>query len=107
MANKWVLTANEKARVANATTAYNNSIRAIAASKNLAVADMNAIMNQLVNGLQIETGQIYTANYFSGGTSEFKVLFSLSFRILVKSFRASRWSLGFFAEKAMTNLTGS
>ena len=77
MANKWVLTANEQTKVANATTAYNNSIRAIAASKNLAVADMNAIMNQLVNGLQIETGQIYTANYFSGVATENKVLFSL------------------------------
>ena len=77
MANKWVLTANEQTKVANATTAYNNSIRAIAASKNLAVADMNAIMNQLVGGLRIETGQIYTANYFSGVATENKVLFSL------------------------------
>lgn len=77
MANKWVLTANEQTKVANATTAYNNSIRAIAASKNLAVADMNAIMNQLVGGLRIETGQVYTANYFSGVANEWKVLFSL------------------------------
>ena len=77
LANKWVLTANEQTKVANATTAYNNSIRAIAASKNLAVADMNAIMNQLVGGLRIETGQIYTANYFSGVATENKVLFSL------------------------------
>lgn len=64
LANKWVLTANEKARVANATAAYNSAIVSIAASKNLAVADMNAIMNQLVSGLKIETGQIYTAYYF-------------------------------------------
>lgn len=77
MENKWVLTANEKAKVASATAAYNNSIRSIAASKGLAVADMNAIMNQLVSGLQIETGQIYTANYFSGIANESKVLFSL------------------------------
>ena len=77
MANKWVLTANEQTKVANATTAYNNSIRAIAASKNLAVADMNAIMNQLVSGLRADNGTLYTANYFSGGTSEYKVLCSL------------------------------
>jgi len=77
MANKWVLTANEKAKVAAATASYNASIRSIAATKNLAVADMNAIMNQLVSGLQIETGQIYTANYFSGSTTEGLVLFSL------------------------------
>lgn len=77
LANKYVLTANEKAKVASATASYNNSIRSIAASKGLAVADMNSIMNQLVNGLQIETGQIYTANYFSGVATENKVLFSL------------------------------
>ena len=77
LANKWVLTANEKAKVATATTAYNNSIVSIANAKGLAVADMNAIMNQLVSGLQIETGQIYTANYFSGVQTEGQVLFSL------------------------------
>lgn len=77
LANKYVLTANEKAKVAAATTAYNNAIVSIAATKNLAVADMNAIMNQLVSGLRIETGQIYTANYFSGSTTEGQVLFSL------------------------------
>lgn len=77
MANKWVLTANEKAKVASATNSYNASIRAIAATKNLAVADMNTIMTQLVSGLRIETGQVYTANYFSGSATEGLVLFSL------------------------------
>ena len=77
MANKWVLTANEKAEVASATNSYNASIRAIAATKNLAVADMNTIMTQLVSGLRIETGQVYTANYFSGSATEGLVLFSL------------------------------
>lgn len=77
MANKWVLTATEKTKVANATASYNASIRSIAATKNLAVADMNAIMNRLVSGLQIETGQVYTANYFNGSATEGLVLFSL------------------------------
>jgi lysophospholipase L1-like esterase len=77
MANKWVLTANEKLKVANATASYNASIRSIAATKNLAVADMNSVMTQLVSGLKIETGQIYTANYFSGSATEGLVLFSL------------------------------
>ncbi len=77
MVNKWVLTANEKLKVANATAAYNASIVSIAASKNLAVADMNAILGQLVSGLRIETGQVYTANYFSGSATEGTVLFSL------------------------------
>jgi lysophospholipase L1-like esterase len=77
MANKWVLTATEKAKVASATNAFNASIRSIAATKNLAVADMNTIMTQLVSGLRIETGQVYTANYFSGSATEGLVLFSL------------------------------
>ena len=77
MANKWVLTANEKAKVAAATSAFNASIISIAASKNLAVADMNAIMNQLVSGLRADNGTIYTANYFNGLATEYKVLFSL------------------------------
>ena len=77
MANRWVLTSTEKTRVANATAAYNSAITSIAASKNLAVADMNAILNQLVSGLRADNGTLYTANYFSGGPSEFAVLFSL------------------------------
>ncbi len=77
LANKYVLTANEKLKVANATAAYNTSIVAIAATKNLAVADMNAIMNKLVAGLQVEGNSIYTANYFSGTSTEGQVLFSL------------------------------
>ena len=77
LANMYVLTANEKAKVANATAAYNAAIVSIAASNNIAVADMNAIMNQLVSGLRIETGQLYTANYFSGSATEGTVLFSL------------------------------
>jgi hypothetical protein len=71
-----VLIPSEKTAIANATTAYNNAIVSIAASKNLAVADMNAILNQLVSGLQIEDGTIYTANYFSSATAG-SVLFSL------------------------------
>jgi lysophospholipase L1-like esterase len=77
MANKWVLTSTEAAKVATATMAYNSTIKTIASSKNLAVADMNAILGVLVNGLRSVNGQIYTANYFSGSATEVKVLFSL------------------------------
>lgn len=77
MANKWVLTDNEKAKVASATASFNSAITSIAAANDIAVADMNAVMNQLVGGLRIETGQVYTANYFSGSTTEGQVLFSL------------------------------
>jgi hypothetical protein len=77
MPNKYVLTPQEQAKVASATAAFNTSIISIAASKNLAVADMNAILSVLTSGLKAANGTIYTANYFSGGDSEFKVLFSL------------------------------
>ncbi|UGS21465.1 G-D-S-L family lipolytic protein [Flavobacterium cyclinae] len=76
LANKWILTSNEKNKVANATAAYNATIVSIANSNDLAVADMNAIMNQLVTGLRIEDGTVYTANYFSSATAS-SVLFSL------------------------------
>jgi lysophospholipase L1-like esterase len=75
--DQHILIPSELTAIANATNAYNASIKAIAASKNLAVADMNIIMNSLASGLQVESGQIYTANYFSGTTTESKVLFSL------------------------------
>jgi lysophospholipase L1-like esterase len=84
MANKWVLTANEKAKVAAATSAFNASIASIADAKNtaagktvIAVADMNAIMTQLVSGIKSGDGSFYTANYFSGSSTEGSVLFSL------------------------------
>lgn len=84
MANRWALTTNEKAKVAAATTAYNATIVSIANAKNtaagytvVAVADMNAVMTQLVSGIRTENGSIYTANYFSGSGTEGSVLFSL------------------------------
>nr|WP_294933949.1 G-D-S-L family lipolytic protein [uncultured Flavobacterium sp.] len=75
--DKHILIPTEKAAIATATAAYNQSIRAIAASKDLAVADMNAIMNRLVSGLRLDDGQIYTANYFAGTSNISTVLFSL------------------------------
>jgi lysophospholipase L1-like esterase len=77
MQNQWVLTVSEKAKVDTATTSYNNSIVSIANTNDIAVLDANALMNQLVNGLRIETGQLYTADYFSGIATEGAVLFSL------------------------------
>ncbi|WP_177731799.1 MULTISPECIES: SGNH/GDSL hydrolase family protein [Flavobacterium] len=74
--DKHVLIPSEKAAIAAATSDFNAIIVAAAQSKNLAVADMNAIMNQLVSGLRVEDGQIYTANYFSTATVN-TVLFSL------------------------------
>lgn len=74
--DQHILTASEVTIVNNATTAFNNSIKAIAATKDLAVADMNMIMNQLISGLRLDDGTIYTANYFSTATLS-TVVFSL------------------------------
>lgn len=74
--DKWVLIPSEISLINTATANFNNTIKAVAASKGLAVADMNAILSQLVSGLRVEDGQVYTANYFSTSTLS-TVLFSL------------------------------
>jgi lysophospholipase L1-like esterase len=68
LADNWVLTADEIQLVRNARTAYNNAIIAIAADKDLAVADMAVKLEELVSGLRTTDGQIYTNNYFDGST---------------------------------------
>lgn len=73
----YVLIPAEQTEITTATTQFNQTIRAIAASKNLAVADMNSILTQLVSGLRAPDGQIYTANYFQGTGNLNTVLFSL------------------------------
>lgn len=75
--DRHILIPSEKASIANATADYNAAIRAKAAEKGLALADMNAIMNRLVGGLRLEDGQIYTADYFAGASNLSTVLFSL------------------------------
>lgn len=77
LADRWVLIPSEQAEIATATTEFNNVIKAAAEAKGLAVADMNAILNQLVSGLRTADGQIYTANYFAGNSNLSTVLFSL------------------------------
>jgi lysophospholipase L1-like esterase len=76
LADQWVLVPSEITLINTATTNFNNTIKAIAASKGLAVADMNAVLTQLVTGLQSADGQIYKANYFSSATAN-TVVFSL------------------------------
>jgi len=63
--DQHVLSAAEKAVVNAATATFNQTIRAVAASKGLAVADMNAILSSLTQGLTAEDGQVYNADYFS------------------------------------------
>jgi len=74
--DKYVLIPSEQEEIKNATDKFNNIIWSVAGSKNIAVADMNAIMNYLVTGIRVEDGQVYTANYFNGQNIN-KVMFSL------------------------------
>lgn len=76
MGDQYVLIPSEQQAIATATTAYNNAIRQIAASKDLAVADMNAIMQQLSTQGIVVDGVNYGSGYFSTGTVG-TVLFSL------------------------------
>ncbi|GGB81774.1 outer membrane protein [Flavobacterium suaedae] len=74
--DEHILIPSESAMVAEATATFNAIIKQVAAANEIAVADMNAIMNQLVTGLRVEDGQIYTADYFSTSAIN-TVLFSL------------------------------
>jgi len=74
--DQYVLTPSEQTEIKTATTAFNQSIRQIAASKSIPVADMNAIMQQLSSKGIVYSGIKYNANYFSTGTVGI-VLFSL------------------------------
>ena len=76
LADKWVLTKDEIAEVRTATAGYNQIINNIAAAKHLAVADMAALMQQMKNGLVVEDGSLYTADYFNG-TNLDNLLFGL------------------------------
>ncbi|MGV3460064.1 MAG: G-D-S-L family lipolytic protein [Flavobacterium sp.] len=75
--DRHVLIPSEITEANNATIAFNNVIKAAADAKGLAVADMNAILDQLVAGLRTADGQLYTANYFAGTANLSTVLFSL------------------------------
>lgn len=75
--DKYALIPTEQAEIKTATDSFNTTIKTIAASKGLAVADMNDILNRLVSGIRVADGQIYTANYFGGLGNMNTVLFSL------------------------------
>ncbi|MDM1378690.1 hypothetical protein [Myroides marinus] len=75
--DKFVLNPVEQANIKEATVTFNTIIKATAASKGLAVADMNDILNKAVAGLRVEDGQIYTADYFKGMGNLNTVMFSL------------------------------
>jgi len=67
MEDQWVLSQDEINHVRTVTAKYNAIISGLAASnENLALADMAAVMQQMSDGLAIEDGSIYTADYFNG-----------------------------------------
>lgn len=69
LADKFVLTEKETAKVIAATAAYNKSIKAIADSKGLAFVDANAKMIELSRSSGIQwSGVKYTAEFVTGGT---------------------------------------
>jgi lysophospholipase L1-like esterase len=74
--DQYVLIPSEKTAIATATTAFNTTIKQIAASKNIPVVDMNAIMRQLSTNGIVYGGIKYDAKYFSTSTVGI-VLFSL------------------------------
>ncbi len=74
--DKWILSKDEITEVRTATAGFNQIIQSIAAAKNLPVADMGALMEDMKNGLVVEDGSIYTANYFDG-TNLDNLLFGL------------------------------
>lgn len=77
ISDAFVLNPVEQANIKEATVQFNAIIKAAAASKGLAVADMNDILNKAVAGLRVEDGQIYTADYFKGMGNLNTVMFSL------------------------------
>ncbi len=77
LTDEWVLSKDEITNARQATVEFNNIIKAAAASKGLAVVDMNEILTMAVSGLRAEDGQIYTADYFKGLSNLSTVMFSL------------------------------
>lgn len=66
--DKLVLTEAEAAKVATATTAFNNTIKSVATAKNLAFVDMNVKMEELNSKSGIVwDGVKYSATFVSGG----------------------------------------
>ncbi|MCJ8209104.1 SGNH/GDSL hydrolase family protein [Mucilaginibacter sp. RS28] len=65
--NQYVLDANEVSIVKDYVTAYNNTIKTVAASKNIAVADMYTFLNDVkAHGLLVDGVSLNSA-YISGG----------------------------------------
>ncbi|WP_443939801.1 SGNH/GDSL hydrolase family protein [Pedobacter sp. MW01-1-1] len=64
--NKWVLDKDEVAKAKDYVLSYNNSIKSLAASKGLAVADAFSFLNQVKTGIVVN-GAGMNASFISGG----------------------------------------
>ncbi len=65
--NQYVLDANEVALTKDYVNSYNTTIKAVAASKGIAVADMYSFLNDIkAHGLVVD-GLTLTSNYITGG----------------------------------------
>ena len=63
-----VLTADENQKIVAATNAYNTSIEALAAAKNLAFVNANAILSQVNSGGLVYSGYTMTSTYVTGNS---------------------------------------
>jgi len=68
LADQWVLTPEEQAAVSTATTAYNQTIEALATQYDLAFVDANGFLNTFaVDGFPLSDGSTASATYGTGG----------------------------------------
>lgn len=64
--NKWVLDKDEVIKVKDYVTSYNSSIKSLATSKGLAIADTYAYFNQVKTGINVQ-GVGINASFITGG----------------------------------------
>lgn len=67
LGDQLVLTKKEQDRVSAATSAYNATIRGIAASKNLAFVDANAAMSRVASDGVVYDGGVLSSTFVTGG----------------------------------------
>ncbi|WP_299884593.1 G-D-S-L family lipolytic protein [uncultured Lacinutrix sp.] len=67
LADKWVLTPEEQQEIATATAAYNATISSVASSNNLALVDLNSILDQAATtGIDFDNYDMNTSLVFGG-----------------------------------------
>lgn len=68
LADQWVLTPEEQLAVETATTAYNQTIAALATQYDLALVDVNSYQNEIATqGAPLSDGSVVTDEFATGG----------------------------------------